>query len=297
MSNMPWIKGLTGVFALAVVTSLLLHAALLAFGFKLPQVNPDNLYAPPLELVLVNSKSQEPPDHADALAQNNLDGGGNTDQNRHAQSPLPASETDQQQQAVQATEQQVHRLEDENRRLMLQLRSQAAIAPSTGVSGSSEQAISPHQGNAADLRQQQEMSDLEARIAQQYDAYQKRPRKLFIGARTRAYAFARYVEDWRIKVERIGNANYPAVARERKMYGKLQLTVSIRADGSLASVEVTRSSGMPALDQAAIGIVRMAAPFSAFPKEMRRQADVIAITRTWSFEPGNQLNTQDPSAN
>ncbi len=292
-SRLAWLKGWSGLFWFALLTSLLIHVTLLALGVSLPRVNPDNLFHPPLELVLVNSKSVRPPDHADALAQSNLDGGGNTDADRHAQSPLPASALDAQQQDVRLAEEQVRQLEAENRQLMLQLKARQAMVQTTAGTSTEGAPDSSDSGHAADPRTQQEMAKLEARIARQYMAYEKRPRKLFIGARTREYAFARYVEDWRVKIERIGNQHYPPLAREDKIFGKLQLTVSIRADGSLESIVINKSSGSPLLDQAAVSIVRMSAPFSPFPQDMRNRADVIAITRTWSFEPGNQLNTQE----
>ena len=85
-----------------------------------------------------------------------------------------------------------------------------------------------------------EIARLEAQTSLDYEAYQKRPKRKFIGARTQEYRFARYVEDWRIKVERIGNLNYPEAARRDQLYGNLQLTVGIRSDGSLESVEINR---------------------------------------------------------
>ena len=292
LARHAWLHGWGGLFWFALLTSLLIHVTLLALRVSLPPVNPANLFQPPLELVLVNSKSARAPDQADALAQSNLDGGGNTDADRHAQSPLPASASDEQQQDVREAEQQVRQLEAENRQLMLQLKSRQAMmqTAATAADGSGDTNDS---GHGTDTRKQQEMAKLEARIAQQYMAYEKRPRKLFIGARTREYAFARYVEDWRVKIERIGNQHYPPLAREEKIFGRLQLTVSIRADGSLEDITINHSSGSAVLDQAAVAIVKMSAPFSPFPQDMRNRADIIAITRTWSFEPGNQLNTHD----
>ena len=106
---------------------------------------------------------------------------------------------------------------------------------------------------------------LEAQIAKDIEAYQQRPKRRFVGARAEEYRFARYVEDWRAKVERVGNLNYPEAARALKLYGSLLLTVSIRGDGSVENVEINRSSGQKVLDAAAVKIVEMAAPFAAFP--------------------------------
>jgi protein TonB len=133
---------------------------------------------------------------------------------------------------------------------------------------------------------------LEAQIAKDMDAYQKRPKRRFIGARAEEYRFARYVEDWRLKVERIGNLNYPEAARVQKLYGSLLLTVSIRADGSIEGVEVNKSSGHRVLDAAAVRIVEMAAPYAAFPPDVKRDTDILHITRTWTFTKADELVAQ-----
>jgi protein TonB len=133
---------------------------------------------------------------------------------------------------------------------------------------------------------------LEAQIAKDMDAYQKRPKRRFIGARAEEYRFARYVEDWRLKVERIGNLNYPEAARAQKLYGSLLLTTGIRADGSVESVVVERSSGQRILDLAASHIVQMGGPYAPFPPDIRRDTDILYITRTWTFAPGDSLTSQ-----
>lgn len=132
---------------------------------------------------------------------------------------------------------------------------------------------------------------LEAQIDRRLDEFSKRPRKVNIGARAREHRFAQYVEDWRQKVERIGTLNYPDAARGR-IYGSLVLTVSIRADGTVDRVEVDRSSGFPVLDQAAIEIVRMAAPFSPFPPDILVDTDIVEITRTWTFTNSDQVRAR-----
>ena len=129
---------------------------------------------------------------------------------------------------------------------------------------------------------------MEAQISRQTEEYNKRPRKKNIGARAEEYRFAQYVEDWRLKVERIGNLNYPDGARGR-VYGSLVLTVSIKADGSLDKIEVDRSSGYQILDRAAERIVKMASPYAGFPANIKRDTDILVITRTWTFAPGDKL--------
>jgi protein TonB len=129
---------------------------------------------------------------------------------------------------------------------------------------------------------------MEAQVSRQVDEYNRRPKKTFVGVRASEFRFAQYVEDWRLKIERTGNLNYPEAARGR-LYGSLRLSVSINADGSLAGLELERSSGIPVLDQAAQRIVQMSAPFARFPGDIRRDTDVLVITRTWHFAPGDRV--------
>jgi TonB family protein len=132
---------------------------------------------------------------------------------------------------------------------------------------------------------------LQAQIDRQIEQYQKRPRKKFIGASAAEYRFAQYEEDWRVKIERVGTLNYPAEARG-KLYGNLRLTVIIRPDGNVESIELDRSSGLKVLDAAAFKIVRMATPFAAFPPDIRRDTDLLIITRTWFFGQGDKIWTE-----
>jgi periplasmic protein TonB len=132
---------------------------------------------------------------------------------------------------------------------------------------------------------------LQAQIDRQIQEYQKRPRKKFIGANAAEYRFAQYEEDWRVKVERVGTLNYPPEARGR-LYGNLRLTVTIRPDGNVESIELDRSSGLKVLDAAAFKIVRMASPFAVFPPNIRRDTDLLVITRTWFFGQGDKIWTE-----
>jgi protein TonB len=137
-----------------------------------------------------------------------------------------------------------------------------------------------------------QMERLEAQIAKQQDEYQKRPKRKFIGGRTKEYRYALYVESWRQKVERVGNLNYPEAAKNLKLYGQLQLTVSIKADGSVESIEINRSSGHKVLDEAAKHIVELGAPYATFPDDVRNEVDILSITRTWTFTKEDNLATE-----
>lgn len=137
------------------------------------------------------------------------------------------------------------------------------------------------------------MARLEARISQQWDEYQRRPKRAFVGANTKDYDFARYVEDWATKVERIGNLNYPEAARRQGIYGSLRLTVSLYSDGRVEKIDVDQSSGSKILDSAATRIVEMGAPYAHFPKDMNEKVDILSITRTWTFTRSDQLVGRD----
>lgn len=268
--------------ALALMVSLALHG--IAMSTKFTLVNPRHFedITPPMEVVLVNAKTRDAPLNPDVLAQANLAGGGNVDDDRQAKSPLPHKPKETQA-SPESAEQRLRQLEEQARQLMTRLQSQAAVEAAPQPSPRREI-------DSSDLMlQASEAAKLQARISREWEEYQKRPRREFVGANAKSYVFARYVEDWVAKVERIGNLNYPDAARRQGIYGSLKLSVSIFADGRVEKIEIEKSSGSKILDQAAIRIVDMAAPYAAFSKEMREKADIISITRTWTFTRSDQL--------
>ena len=136
-----------------------------------------------------------------------------------------------------------------------------------------------------------EIASLEAELAQEVQAYAKRPKihRLNAASTTRDKG-AWYKDEWRKKVERIGNLNYPDDARRQRIYGSLRLLVSINRDGSLYEVQVLESSGQAVLDQAAQRIVRLAAPYAPFTGDLA-DIDRLEIIRTWRFERGDRLSS------
>ena len=274
--------------SLAMIFSIALHAfALFGVTLVLPAPNKAADIMQPLHVVLVNSKSKSRPVKADALAQANLDGGGNTEEDRQAKTMLPNIGDDQKITPEQAAKQVAH-LEQESKRMLTRLKSSYNM-PQPQPQKQPDAATA----TAEDLVQRSlEIARLEAQINKNNDYYQKMPRRKFIGARTQEYRFAQYIEDWRVKVERIGNLNYPEQARREQMYGKLQLSVSIRADGSVENIEVSRSSGHRLLDAAAMRIVKLAGPFSPLPPDITRDVDILTITRTWSFTRSDKLESE-----
>lgn len=304
--------------SIAIWLSILVHAAPLSIHFK-PDLKKFTDHLPTLEVMLVNAKTSTKPDKADVLAQANLDRGGNTDLNRKMKSALPATKQQKaeftikpmaemkagdraaKQTAPETKEQKrVAELEKQAQELMTQLKSTntveskpvqkaAAKEAEAGIQTTPSKVLNMHDMTAAAL----EMDRLEALISKQQDDYQKRPKRKFIGARTKEYRYALYVESWRQKVEKVGNLNYPEAAKSLKMYGQLQMTVSIKADGSIESIELNRSSGHKVLDEAAKHIVELGAPYARFPDDVRNEIDVLSITRTWTFTKEDSLATGD----
>ncbi len=279
----------------AMAISLFLHVIiLLGVTFQFPKSNVDKI-ATSLEVVLVNNKTPTKPTKTELLAQDNLDGGGNTDDNRRAKTPFPVLPKSKPLMNDIAMQQKIKKLEQETKKLMAAADDSKQIQQPNTQQDENE---TEHKEITADttdlLLRSLDIARLKAQIDQDHDDYQKRPKRKFVGARTKEYRFARYVEDWRIKVERIGNLNYPEAARKGKLYGNLQLTVSIRANGALESIEIHRSSGEKVLDQAAINIVKLAGQngFAPFPPDISQDTDILHITRTWVFAPSDMLLSQ-----
>jgi protein TonB len=136
------------------------------------------------------------------------------------------------------------------------------------------------------------MASLSAEIDRRLQAYAKRPKRKWITARTREHKYAAYMEAWRQKVERVGNLNYPDEARRANLSGNLLLDVALRPDGSVDEIILRRSSGKKVLDDAAIRIVKLAAPFARFPNNIAEDTDILHVERTWQFLSGNRFRSR-----
>jgi len=278
------------VLLVSVAVSILMHAILLTIHFRFPDSIRWRADSQPLEVILVNSKTRDKPDRARALAQANLDGGGNSDARQRATSPLPTTNPKDPGRDLAETRRRQRELEAEQQRLLTQTRDARTVLPKETQGRAPSEEPTP-QVSGRDLADRSlAMLNLQAQIARQTQVYQERPRKKFIGANAREYRFAQYEEDWRAKIERVGTLNYPAEARG-KLYGTLQLTVTIRPDGSVDSIELNRSSGLKVLDAAAHRIVQLAGPFAVFPESIRKDTDLLVITRTWFFAQGDKVWT------
>ncbi|ATE62364.1 energy transducer TonB [Thauera sinica] len=270
---------------IALAISLMLHGLVLSLQFRPPEGKPARDRG--LEVVLVNARHAKPPQKADVLAQANLAGGGTSDKkDARPKSPLPPQNARRDGDAL--VEQKRRQPQQAQAQQQVLTRDKAAASVASRPQ-QTEQPTSPPVVSGLDLLDSAAaVARLEAQIDRSLDELSKRPRTQFIGARAREYRFAQYVEDWRQKVERIGTLNYPDAARGR-MYGSLLLSVTIRADGSVERVGVHRSSGHKVLDDAAVRIVRMAAPYAPFPPDIRRDTDMIEITRTWTFTNADEV--------
>jgi len=273
----------------AVMFSFTLHAFVL-FGIVFIVPDPKNIpvLSQPLEVTLVNSKSNSRPSNATAYAQSNLDGGGSTEDDRHAKTPFPVL-GDAQHFTPEQAAQRFRQLKQESKRLLTRNNSDYSVAQNK----TQKQQQDSSSANGNDLVQRSlEIVRLEAQISKNLELYEKMPKRKFIGARTQEYRYAQYVEDWRAKVERIGNLNYPEIARSQKIYGSLTLTVNIRSDGSVEGIEVNRPSGQRILDASAVRIVKLASPFSPFPPDIAKDTDILSITRTWTFTSSDKLESE-----
>ena len=303
LSPNPWrMPGADGIFAalasnrylqVALFVSLLLHAFLLSIHFEMPDRDQARDRDRGLEVVLVNARHARAPDQADALAQANLDGGGTTEADERPSTPVPPQEVRREGEALVDAQKAAPVQQPTPQPVMTQPK---PVKPAPAVEPQRKTPEKPAEpepqrqvtSGLAVMDSIAAVARMEAQIDRRLNEYAKRPRKAVIGARTREHRFAQYLEDWRLKIERVGTLNYPDAARGR-LYGSLLLLVSIRADGSLDRVEIQRSSGVKVLDEAAVRIVELAAPFAPFPPDIRTDTDIIEIVRTWTFTNSDQI--------
>lgn len=307
-----------GTLAMAIWISLIVHAAILTIKFAAPEPNILKDNQPTLEVMLVNAKTKKASEHADVLAQANLDRGGNTDKDHKLKTALPSplqqttevtlkpspsaknSAQSAKEKALEVREQKrITNLDKQAQALLTKINSDHkvdTVATQQATSAQSDignqQDLSKSLDRSTLAAQALEIDRLEALIAKQEDEFQKRPKRKFIGARTQEYRFALYVEAWRQKIEKIGNLNYPQAAKDNKLYGQLRLTVSIKSDGTLEGIEINKSSGSKVLDKAARHIVELGAPYARFPDDIRKDTDILSVTRTWTFTQDDNLATE-----
>lgn len=267
------------------VLSLLLHGMLLlGVGFALDDAAP---VLPTLDVILTETQSPLTKKQADFLAQASNQGGGEHDRSnrpREAQlGRMPQPEEGVAPQPLRA--QSPAPQPPPQTRVVSNLRSPDTV-PQPRVRPQAQDTLLP-QGEQK-VERDLAMARLAAEIHLRSDRYAKRPKRKFVSASTREYAYATYLRAWVDRVERVGNLNYPDEARQRRIGGLLVISVAIRRDGSVERADVIQSSNIPMLDAAALRIVRLSQPFPALPKTPE-DVDILHITRTWQFLPGGEL--------
>jgi len=284
-------RSLSDPITLSMIIAAALHAAII-LGVGFVGFTSVTHVPPSLEVILVQSDGGDTPDDANYLAQVSQDGGGNTDDRSRPTSPFQGTENVDTQgiapMPMEASSPRVQEQEDET--ILTQLFSDYSVNTETFSSEDTKQELKL---SDYDVDANLEMARLSAELDELLNEYAERPRKEFITARTKEAHAASYMFNWVERVERIGNLNYPEIARARKLSGRLLLTVGINKDGSLANIDLRQSSGIDALDKAAQQIVRLAAPFDALSGDLRERTDVLYITRTWEFNSQGALTSND----
>lgn len=280
----------SSTMAKALTASVFVHVLLLTIRVAAPEAFEIKRSDPALDVVLVNAKSAQRPRNPTALAQANLDGGGDHDQQR-ATTPLPAQTVTQDGDLVRQMQRRVEQLEEEQQRLLTQTR-EAAPAVRNQPQKPGTQRTDPSLRGQDDRTSTDEMAKLEAEIGRNLDHYAKRPKRFQLTATSaQAVDYAQYYDSLRQKIEARGTADFPQ-RKGKPLYGQLILVINVNRQGKLGynrdgynveAIDVVKSSGDPALDRQAVAIVRAAAPFGAFTPEMRARQDILEIISTFKF--------------
>lgn len=267
--------------------SVLVHALIvLGVGFSIEDAAP---VVPTLDVILTETRSEKPPEQADFLAASSQQGGGETEQAERPQQPT-TSAVAKPDPGISPNKQPVSAPKPKQTESQPHITTTAESArPDPSSELARPEKLLPTSREL--LETSLEMARLAAEIERQSQAYAKRPKRKFISANTREYEFAAYMRGWVARVERIGNLNYPTEARRRNIHGQLVMTVAVRRDGTVERIDVIQPSGYPVLDDAAVRTVRLAEPFAPLP-DTREKIDVLHVTRTWQFLPGNILRNQ-----
>lgn len=263
---------------LALLFSALVHVLLLSVQLATPGSAPRRWVESKLEVILVNARDSERPLDAQALAQANLRGGGDGSPNERAQSPLPPSDEMSLGDSATETRRRVQALQVEQQQLLTVLRRDLARLPPPDTA---TEAASP-EGRALVERRRlllEQMAELERRV----NEHNAPPRQRYVSPATQEVAYAGYYDRLRRRIEARGTRDFPQMAG-RKLYGQLTMNISVDAAGRLLGTEIVEPSGQPALDSRATAIVRAAAPFGAFSKAMKAEAEVLVLSARFTFD-------------
>ena len=247
-----------------------------------------------MEVTLAQQRAKRRPENADFLAQFNQVGSGTMEKKAIMTAPTEAQFQDTE---IRETSQDVpqsasHRaVEQKQTAITTTARTDHNVTVDSEATETAPQKAEFENKKSLQARAL-EIASLEARIDRQRQIYAKRPRiKRLTSLSTVSSADAFYLNSWRRKIESVGNLNYPQKARKNKLYGSLRLMVAILPDGSLKEVALLKSSGHQVLDDAAVRIVRLSAPYAPFPDELRQSTDVLEIIRTWQFRKNSSLRS------
>ena len=269
---------------LTLVLAIIVHAVvILGVNFTLPKAQK---LKSSLEITLVRSFTQEAPQEADFLAQENqLGGGENSEAAVPRSEPVLPSGVGRE---LNPAPNQTRMAEVKPKEVLHQEQSEKTVA---NAQGESDEPPSDVPRISADAMPQP-VAEISAAVNHSEDDSARKRRRMDINeASARKYGAAEYEHDWQERIERVGTLHFPDEARRKGLSGNLLMTVALRSDGSIDSVEVQQSSGHQVLDDAARNIVRLAGPYAAFPPELARQTDVLVITRTWKFFTDQRLKT------
>jgi protein TonB len=252
---------------IALAASVAAHAVLLAIRFVAPDALRFEPADPGLEVILVNAKHAKAPTRAEALAQANLEGGGTADAGR-SKSPLPDLRKNENGDSIKALQKRIVELEQ----LQLNVLTQAKQAAFRAAPVTDKDKPDPTRTGQDEVDTTRQIARMTAEITQTIEDQNKRPKRTHISPSTRQVGYALYYKAMQKQVEEVGTLNFPQ-QNGKKLYGELVISIPVFQDGSLYQKEggprIERSSGNPALDKAALEIVRRAAPFGAFPQNMR----------------------------
>jgi periplasmic protein TonB len=266
--------------------SLGLHLALLTLRFAAPETFNRVFEDTPLEVVLVNARSNERPPEAQALAQVSLAGGGNVTEVRMSASPMPAAFSAEPGTDIAEMQRKIEALKVQQMRLLTQLKTELADLSRDD---------SADKSNATDRQvreeRKQQLTRQLSQIEQRVEQAQGTPRKRYISPATKETVYALYYDKLRRTIENQGTLNFPE-ARGEKLYGKLTMVITVSSQGELLNTEVASSSRNPLLDERAVAIVRSAGPFDPFGAKMRRQADQIVVVSRFMFSRDDSLSTR-----
>ncbi len=270
------------VLTTALFVAAAVHAIVL-LGINFQPFLEEMRTPPALEVILVEQSNNKKPDEASYLAQFSQDGGGDTENNSRPSSPF-ASPLDIDSDGLAATP-----LLKSAPKPNEQTAEDVVTAVFSDNSVKTEQTEDSNERidaneDAVVVEQNMDIARLAAEIERQQEEFAKRPKKKHINARTTETAAASYMHKWVKQVERVGNINYPDAARRDKLAGALILIVGIYKNGNIESVTVDESSGHKLLDDAAVRIVELAAPFDAMTGTLAEETDILYIVRTWEFE-------------